>query len=144
MYSDLDNTFIYPNSSKIAVGTLSKSEKSLLTVKNDEVEVPKNDVEKEDDKKGSKKEKETKKEIEPTLIDIDGFESRVEMLDVAPGNLGDLKAVEDKLLFMRLPNSGSPEGVEQSLDYYDFKEREVKTIIPNVTNFEVSAHINSK
>jgi tricorn protease len=139
VYSDLDNTFIYPNTSKIAVGTLSKSEKSLLAVKNDEVEAPEKDEEKEDDKKSSKKEKETKKEIEPTVIDIDGFESRVEMLDLAPGNLGDLKAVEDKLLFMRYPNSGSPEGAEQSLDYYDLKEREVKTIIPDVANFEVSA-----
>ena len=35
VYSDLDNTFVYPNATNIAVGTLNKSEKSLLEIKND-------------------------------------------------------------------------------------------------------------
>ncbi len=46
VYSDLDNTFIYPNSCMIAVGTLDKSTSSILEIKNDEEE----DAEEKDDK----------------------------------------------------------------------------------------------
>lgn len=144
VYSDLDNTFIYPNSTSIAVGTLNKSEKSLLAIKNDVYKSPKkeDDKDKKEDKSKKKKgsDKVIKKEVEKTIIDIDGFETRVEMLDVTPGNLGNLVAIEGKLLFTRYPNSGSSKGASSSLDYYDFKERKVKTIIPKVSNFIVAAN----
>ena len=144
VYSDMDNTFIYPNASGIAVGTLSKSEKSLLAVKNDAVEDPKKEDDKDKKEGKSKKkkddDKDTDKETPKTIIDITGFEGRVEMLDIPSGNLNKLTAIEDKLLFARFPNSGSPEGAEPSLDYYDIKEREVKTIIPKVANFIVAAN----
>ena len=146
VYSDLDNTFIYPNTSGIAVGTLNKSEKSLLAIKNDAFKAPKNDSDevKKDDKskkkKDSDKDDDNKKEVEKTIIDITGFEGRVELLNIASGNLGNLTATENKLLFSRYPNSGSSKEAKPSLDYYDLKEREVKTIIPNVSNFSVSAN----
>ena len=148
MYSDLDNTFVYPNATTIAVGTLNKSVKSLLAVKNDAAEAPKNgnDNDKNDDKSKKKKDKDkdkdkdAKKEVPKTTIDIAGFENRVEMLDVVHGNLGRLTAIEGKLLFARFPNTGSPKKAKPSLDFYDFKERDVKTIIPNVSNYKVSAN----
>ena len=136
VYSDLDNTFVYPNTSRVAVGTLTKSEASLIAVKNDALE----DSKKEDEKDEKEDNKEDKKEIPKTMVDIIGFENRVEFLDIPSGNLGNLKTVEEKLLFSRYPNAGSPEDAKPSLDYYDFKEREVKTIIPNVSDFEVSAN----
>ncbi|GGK10263.1 tricorn protease [Yeosuana aromativorans] len=142
VYSDLDNTFIYPNSTTIAVGTLSAKEKSLLEVKNDALEDLKkeDDKEKDTDKKKKDSNKETKKEIAKTVIDIDGFENRVEMLDIPAGRLSNLQAVEGKLLFSRIPNSGSSEEESPKLNYYDFKEREVKTIINKVFNYKVSAN----
>jgi len=146
VYSDLDNTFVYPNSTSIAVGTLNKSEKSLLGIKNDTFEISKkeDETDKKDSKtknnKGIEKDNDDDKEVKKTIIDIDGFEMRVEMLDITPGNLGNLVAVEGKLLFTRYPNAGASREASSSLDYYDFKEREVKTIISKVNNFSVAAN----
>lgn len=145
VYSDLDNTFIYPNTTSIAVGTLNASVESLLAVKNDEIKTPEagDDEDKEDikskKKKDDEKDKPAEKEIEKTIIEIDGFENRVEMLDIVSGNLGGLSAVEGKLLFSRFPNSGSPKEAKPSIDYYDIEERKVKTIITDVTNYIVAA-----
>jgi tricorn protease len=142
VYSDLDNTFIYPNTTSIAVGTLTKDVESILNVKNDMIE-----PEKEEDEKSGKKDKEKKdkdekdeKKVDKTLVDIEGFEERVEMLKVSSGNIGNLEAVEDKLLFIRFPNSGSSEDSKPSLDYYDFEEREVKTILSDVRDYNVTAN----
>ena len=49
-YSDIDNTFIYANSSKIGVISLKKSTPSLIAPKNDTVAV-KEDAEKSEPKK---------------------------------------------------------------------------------------------
>ena len=144
VYSDVDNTFIYPNSTTIAVATLSEKEKSLLEVKNDAIEDSKkeDEIEKDTDKKKKGSDKEAKKEIVKTVIDINGFENRIEMLDIPAGNLNNLHAIEGKLLFSRFPNSGASEEESPKLDYYDFKEREVKTIINKVSNYKVSANGN--
>ena len=76
VYSDLDNTFIYPNSSSIAVGTLNTSVESLIAVKNDEVNENKEGEEDKDESSSKKKkddEKDAKKEVEETVIEIEGF-----------------------------------------------------------------------
>ena len=140
VYSDLDNTFIYPNTTGIAVGTLDPATKSLLDVKNDAYEIPKKEDKDKKDKDDKEKTKDAKKDKKSTTIDIDGFENRVEMLDVEPGNLGRLNAVEGKLLFARFPNSGSANGGSASIDYYDFKAREVKTVIGKTSNYVVSGN----
>ena len=102
-------------------------------------ELPKkDDTDKDKDEKD--KDKDGKKEVKVTRIDIDGFENRVELLDVEFGNLGNLTAVEGKLIFVRSPNSGSANGGSSSIDYYDFKEREVKTILNKASNYQVSAN----
>lgn len=145
VYSDLDNTFIYPNTTSIAVATLNKTVSSLLALKNDSTELLKEDGNKDEKDGKSKKKKDedtdgdAKKEVPKTTIDIVGFENRVEMLDIPSGNLGNLAAIEGKLLFTRFPNSGAPEDTFPSLDYYDFEERDVKNIISKVNDFEVSA-----
>ncbi len=144
VYSDLDNTFIYPNTTNIAVGTLDGLTPSLLEVENDAFEAPKKEEDENGDKGKSKKKKKNKDDKESeeevkTTIKVTGFENRVELLDVAPGNLNHLTTVDDKLLFVRFPNSGSPEEASPSLDYFDFEEKEVKTIVSDVSNYEVSA-----
>ncbi|MBO6879075.1 S41 family peptidase [Winogradskyella sp.] len=140
VYSDMDNTFIYPNSSNIAVATLDNSTESLLEIKNDKFEVKKEekDKDKKDDDKSKKED--SKDEEKETKIDFDGFESRVELLDIPAGNYGNLQAVEGKLLFNKFPNSGAEQGGSSILNYYDFKERKVKTIISDVFYYLVSAN----
>ena len=142
VYSDLDNTFVYPNTTNIAVGTLDASEKSLTSVKNDAFEIPKDDT---DDKKGEdkedKKEDDASKEKEDaTTINISGFEGRIELLDIPAGNYGNLNAVKGKLIFVKSPNSGSGPGNSSALHYYDIGDREVKKIIPKVFNYAVSGN----
>lgn len=151
-YSDLDNTFIYPNASMLAVGTLAAATPSLLAVKNDEVKMngepeEEGEEEKETSDKKKKKEKENEKEKEESkekpaavVIDIDNFEQRVELLDMEPGNYNSLTATEGKLLYIHNPNSGSSSDMESELKFYDFEERESKPIIAGVGGYQLSAN----
>ncbi|MEQ8871970.1 MAG: PDZ domain-containing protein [Cytophagales bacterium] len=138
LYSDLDNSWIYPNTTGIAVGTLDENAESLLAIKNDEVSLEK---EEEDTDKKSKKDKKDKSEggSTDTKVSISNFENRVEMLDIEAGNVGGLTALDGKLLFMRYPNSGSPKEEKNALNYYDTEEEKVKTIISDINGYEVSA-----
>lgn len=144
VYSDLDNTFVYPNSTSIAVGTLAPGTESLLAVKNDSSEPVKESEDKSADEAGKSKKKKkdapSQDKIEKTIIEINGFENRVEMLDVHPGRISNLSATEGKLIFLRSPNSGASNGSTNSIDYYDFKERKVKTIISDASNYSVTAN----
>jgi tricorn protease len=137
VYSDMDNTFIYPNSSNIAVATLDMSSVSMLSIKNDVSEIKKEDAKKDDE---NAKKEDSKNDIEVTKIDFDGFENRVELLDIPAGNYGSLTAVKGKLLFTKFPNAGSEPGNSSDLHYYAFEDRRVKMIIPDVNNYIVSAN----
>ncbi len=139
VYSDIDVTWIYPNTTGIYVVTLREDVESCLAPRSDEEE-PSEDEEAgdKDEKKNSSKEEEKAKPVE---IDFTEIERRVEKLPVAAGNFGPLFAIEGKLVFLSLPAAGAaeqgePEGV---LKYYDLEEREEKTVISGIDNFEISA-----
>ena len=136
-YSDLDNTFIYSNTSGIAVGTLNATVGSLDALKNDEIKVEVEKSDKEDEKKDDKKTKEEK----PKAIDFEfaDFENRIEMLEIEAGNIGDISALEGKLLYVRFPNTGAGDNAKSSLKLYDFEEKESKTVIEGVNGFSLSA-----
>ena len=148
IYSDADNTFIYANSSQLAVIGLQKSTESILNPKNDTVAIKEEDkpAEKKDDKKKTDKKKkdekdksdEKKDETKPVAIDFDGMEQRMEILPVSPGNLGVLNATKDKILYLRFPNTGAADG-QPSLKYYDIDKREEKTVMNTVDNYVMSA-----
>ena len=100
VYSNFDNTWIYPNSAQLAVASLDPSTPELLFAKNDEVKI--------DSAAASKAPADTTKKSSPkpaptsgTGISPETLETRVEILPVNPGNLGGLFAVEGKLLYMR-------------------------------------------
>jgi tricorn protease len=133
-YSDLDNTFIYSNTSGVAVGTLNPSITSLISLKNDEINVEEEKSEKGDEKKEEKKE-------EPKAIDFEtaNFENRIEMLDIETGNIGGIAALKGKLLYLRFPNTGADEGSKSSLQLFDFEEKESKTVLDGVQDFSLSA-----
>ncbi|MFD2035074.1 PDZ domain-containing protein [Belliella marina] len=144
VYSDLDNTFIYPNTTKIAVGTVAKSVPSIIALKNDAQEVKKDgdDSKKEEDGKKADKGKDKEKDKKPEKInfEVEGFENRLEMLDVPSGNIVSLASIEGKLLFLRYPNSGSASDVKTKLEFYDFKEEETKTIIESINGYQLAAN----
>ncbi|RAI85025.1 S41 family peptidase [Algoriphagus yeomjeoni] len=134
-YSDIDNTFIYANTSGVAVGTLNQSIASLNSLKNDEIKVDEEKSEKDDDKEDEKEEESTEVDFE-----ISNFEKRIEMLDISTGNIGSLAALKGKLLYVRSPNTGAGDDSQSSLQLYDFEEKESKTVIDGVGGFTLSAN----
>jgi tricorn protease len=144
IYSDMDNTWVYPNSTYLAVATLTPDILSPLAPKNDTVAIEKKDNSKKDDSKkedSKKKDKDKEKKDEKpkeTKIVFAGFEERVDLLPPTAGNFGDIQAVSGKLVFLRPPNSGSI-SKKGHLMYYDLDKREEKTIVDDADMFQVSA-----
>ncbi|MFZ1800526.1 MAG: S41 family peptidase [Chitinophagaceae bacterium] len=149
-YSDADNTFIYANSSTIAAIPLQKTAASLLLPKNDTVSIKHDMDDKSDDKKdgdkkdADKKDKENEKDVDKdagnaVAIDFDGMESRMELLPVAPGNIGSLNAIKGKVLYLRYPNTGVTDG-DPVLQYYDVEDRSEKTVLVGADYYILSAN----
>lgn len=150
VYSDIGNGWIYPNTTNLAVVTLSDEIANPLSPKVDtssvKKEEPKKDDkekskdEKKDDKEGVKeKSKEGKKEESKDVkITLENFEKRVVILPVPAGNLGSVQAVSGKVIYLRSPNSGSADK-KNSIVYFDFDKREEKTIIDDANGFTISA-----
>jgi tricorn protease len=163
VYSDMDETWIYPNSTRVYAVTLRKGLESLLAPRSDEEEVKKDKDEKDqkdakdteekkqdkktdpnaagEKSKDSEKDEKAEKKVEPVKLDFDSFESRVVELPIQAGRIGALHCVEGKLLFIRRLPEGAAKPGEPSgkLLYYDLKEREEKTVIDGIGNYEVSA-----
>ncbi len=142
LYSDVDNTFIYPNTTKIAVITLRSDEASPLAPRNDSTSVKKEEKkEKEEGKKEEEKKKEEKKEekSKEVKIDFEGMESRIVILPPEAGNYNNLEAVSGKVIYLKAPRTGSTEK-KNSVEYYDLEKREEKTIADGINNYMVSAN----
>ncbi len=142
-YSDIDNTFIYANTTQIAAVSLQKTNPSLLYPKNDEVGVKRSEEkQKADSLKKVLKDAgiiDNKKTVPATSdIDFDDIESRIVLLPVKAGNYGTLAAAKGKLIFLSMPATGTSDGKNQ-LRYYDIEKREEKTILEDVDNYELSA-----
>ncbi|MDH3243837.1 MAG: PDZ domain-containing protein [Saprospiraceae bacterium] len=142
-YSDLsDGTWIYPNATQIASISLMKSIPVLLPIKNDQIEIQENEKEeKSDEKEHGEQEKEGEKgdeniEEAVTQIDFNDIESRLRLLPPKAGNIGTLIPIEGKLVYVRIPNTGSDEQ-SASLILYDFEEREEKTIMEDIQGVAV-------
>ena len=141
-YSDIDNTFIYANSSKIGVISLQKTTPSLLAPKNDTVAI-KEDEKKSEPKKEAKKDTtadENKADVKSVNIDFDGLEERLVMLPLSNGNYGSLSAAKGKIIYLQYPNTGSADDAKASLKYYDIDKREEKTIMDGADNYLLSAN----
>lgn len=144
-YSDIDNTWIYANTTNIAAVCLRKDVPSPLAPRNDmEALDKKEDAEKaareEPGKAKAKKDGEAGKKEEPgpVEIDLDGFEERLVILPPKAGNYASLAAVKGKVLYIRQPRTGS--GKEDNpIAFWDLEAREEKTVIPDADGYIVSA-----
>ena len=135
-YSNLDNTWIYPNSGQLAVATLDPATPSLLYPKNDEIKL--------DTTAGSKPSApaDTAKKSKPASTAASSYqpetlESRMEILPVPAGNIFGLYAIEGKLLYLRFPNTGANPG-PPAIQFYDTDKREEKTILPAANGYVIS------
>ena len=157
VYSDMDSTWIYPNSTGIYAVALRKDVESLLRPRSDEEEpaVDKKDSEKKkddgdkdsddkkdcDSKEDDEKENVKKEDVNSVEIDFDGFEQRIVAMPIGAGNFGMLATVKGKIVYQKNPVAGAskPEEAKGSLCYYDLKEREEKTVISGITDYSLSA-----
>ena len=146
-YSDIDNTFIYTNSTQIAAISLLKKTPSLLTPKNDTVAI-KSEPEtiakaKETKNKKSKENKEkkdtTSPKITPVEIDFDQIESRLVILPIPNGNFGNLTSNTGKIIYLKVPNTGASSSSKMSIAYYDIEKREEKNILDDANGFILCA-----
>ena len=136
VYSDMDGTWIYPNTTQLAAISLTNDSPYLLKAKNDVLEAEKKEEPSKgkDKNKGKKEKSKEKADVpKPVIIDWNDLESRLAILPVKPGNIDNLMAFEDKVVFLRVPNSGSAEG-DPELMFYDLKEREEKSIMTKIND----------
>lgn len=144
-YSDLDNTFIYANTTQLAAISLKKSTPSLTAPKNEKVEFKKEELpeKKDDNKKDEKKSTDTKEEKKPSVtpveIDFDGIESRLVLLPIKAGNYSKLSSVSGKIVYIKAPNTGAGGDAKAAIKYYDIEKREEKNILDEANDYELSA-----
>ena len=140
LYSDLDNTFIYPNSTRLAAIVLEKTTRSPLYPKNDTVAFQKEQPAPAEHPTPPKTPPASAPKPAPaaTTIDFDDLEARMILLPVDAGNYGSLSAVEGKLIYMRAPNTGSGERT-QSLRFFDLDKRTTKTIVDDLNGYTLAA-----
>jgi tricorn protease len=153
VYSDIDNTWVYPNATNIAAVALRPDVASPLAPRND-MERPRADTAAGRGadttqaargrpgaaaRAGAAADTATRRPAAPAPVEIDtaGFERRLVLLPPTAGNFGALRAVSGKVLFRRLPVSGSTDTITPVV-YYDLTEREEKTVIADADDFEVS------
>jgi tricorn protease len=136
----VDNSFLYPNTTNIAAIALRRDVPSPLVARNDTVALGPATGKDE----GANEKKGTKKEEKPDAgkpkevgIDLADFESRLVLLPPEAGNYEAIQAVSGKVVYHRLPNTGSS-GKEKPVKYFDLEEREEKTLIDNADAFEIS------
>lgn len=129
VYSDMDNTWVYPNSTQLVAVSLTDDIPSLLPVKNDSVEMKSSDEESDSESEDSSSEENEESDSDTgTEIQLEGFESRITVLPVSAGNIGGLMTFDGKVAYIRYPNSGSAGG-SPVLQAYDFEEQEEITIM---------------
>ncbi|HJR57800.1 MAG TPA: PDZ domain-containing protein [Vicinamibacterales bacterium] len=142
VYGSFDNSWTYPNPTRLVAVPLRKDVPSPLHARNDYEGQPdtKKPEEKTDEKKGEKKDDAAKPaaDVKSVEIDLDGFDARAVVLPPAAGNYADIQAIKGKLLFRRLPRTGAAE-TKSPILYFDFTEREEKPVLDDADGFEVTA-----
>jgi tricorn protease len=137
-YSSIDNTWIYPNSAQPAIISLKKSTPSLLSPKNDKVEIKKEETPDTAKKKDVAAAPATKPKVTPVEIDFDGFEARLTILPVKAGNYANINSVKGKIIYQTFPNTGAGDG-KSAIKFFDIEKREEKTILEDAGRYWLAA-----
>jgi tricorn protease len=151
VYSAFDNTWSYPNATRLVAVPLRLDVPSPIAQRNDvegeskrdESEKKPQDSEKAGGEAGAGQKPDEKTTLAPGQsapvgIVLEGFEARGVILPPKAGNYQGLQAVKGKLLYRRLPRTGSGEE-KSAVVYYDLAEREEKTVLDDTDGFEVTA-----
>jgi len=142
LYSDMDNSFVYPNATQIAAASLRGDVPSPLAPRNDEAAIEEEEDEEEgEDEDAEDDDAENGEDAEDESLEIEpeGFERRVVVLPPKAGNYTSLAAVKGKVIYHKYPRSGSAED-DSPLLYFDMEEREEKTIIGEIDGYVLAAN----
>ena len=139
VYGAFDNSWTYANPTQLVAVPLRRDVASPLAARND-AENPRVDT-------GEEKKPEAKPGEPPATarppapadvnIDLDNFEVRAVVLPPKSGNYANLQSVKGKLLYRRQPRAGSGDD-KNPIVFFDFAEREEKTILDDADAFEVT------
>ncbi|HUB62449.1 MAG TPA: PDZ domain-containing protein [Puia sp.] len=142
LYSDMDNTFIYPNSTELAAIVLKKNTRSPLYTKDDTVAVNETPESTEPPKPPAPPAKPAatpvKPAVPPVAIDFEGLESRLIILPEQPGNYNNLHSAGGRLFYLQQPNTGSAQH-NQTLKFFDFDQRKSRTVLNDVDGYQLAA-----
>ncbi len=134
-YSDLDNTWIYAASTRLAAIPLRKDVASPTTPRND-ADAAKDEKAKDEKKDGADKDKKEgadKKEApKPVEIDLEGMEARMVLLPPTAGYYMDVAATKGKLVYRRAAQLNPMGETKATLFTYDFEEREEKAVLADL------------
>jgi tricorn protease len=141
IYSDQDNTFIYPNSTLLAAIVLKKNTPSPLYTKDDTVA----QTEERNSPAPSKPPTvpppaavASAKAAPAVSIDFDGLESRLIILPEQAGNYNSLSAADGKLIYLQQANTGSGEHT-QALKFFDLDKRKSRPILNDIDGYQLAA-----
>jgi tricorn protease len=143
-YSDLDNTWVYSNSTNIVAVPLHAGVPAVMAPRNDEepaaldVTPPASRKADSTNRPAGAPAAAARPAPRDVAIDFAGFERRVEVLPPAPGNYSDLSAVPGRILYRRGVRTGAAQG-PTPIVAFDLDERDEKTIVDNARGFDVSA-----
>ncbi|MGD2216503.1 MAG: PDZ domain-containing protein [Gemmatimonadales bacterium] len=129
VYSDVDNTWVYPNATNIVAVSLRPDVPSPLAPRSDDEQAETEDEEGEENGDDG---------AEGVEIELENFEHRVVILPPEAGNYTQIQAVSGKVLYRRLPKTGSGDD-ESPIVFWDLEEREEKTVMADADGFLVTA-----
>lgn len=153
-YADLDTTWVYTNTRNLCAIPLRSDVEDPFAPTNDEEEIeeddeesgddPEEDGESSGDEEGDDDEDDdsgdddasSEEEDDALVIELEGLESRIRVLPVDGGRVGNLEGAHGKVLFVRGPG---PDGGKPSLEFFDMEAKEATTIVEGVWGYVLNA-----
>jgi tricorn protease len=133
-YSDLENTWIYANTTQIAAVPLRRDTPGPLAPQDDE-EAAKGDSTKPDAPTPKALAQAPATAVE---IDLPDAERRVVLLPPEPGNYAELEAAAGKVVFRRRPRAGASDK-KSPVGYWDLKDRKEELVLDDASALLLSA-----
>jgi len=134
-YSDLDGTWVYAATTRLAALPLRRDVPSPLAARNDADSAK--DEKKSEETKGEKSDK--KESVPAVEIDLEGLEGRMVLLPPQAGYYSDLAVAKGKLVYRRSAQRNAEGETKTGLFYFDLEEREEKSILADVDRALLSA-----
>ncbi len=133
-FSSYEFNYLYTNSTRLYAATLSADETPLNRLKSDEING--DDASEESEGSDDKKDKDPPKPDGRVRFDVEGFENRVTVLGVGPGNYAGLTGSSKGLFYVAF--TGAPNGAD--LKFFNVEDAKEVTILKGINGYVLSAN----